>query len=485
MQSFLRAARDTFGLLALLIFGYKLLPIEWRLMTSPELTGSPLPFTWIIWESFMVEGYLLVVVALLPSLWILHHVRQRGSLRWYVVTLVASVWVFIFPVLAYVSVYISDKRSPLQGEAGMAYLLAPVYSLLYAGPLIPLIVVVALLIRYVPSWWKWMYSVLGLLIAAWIVLLASHGFCSRTDGACSARKMVRRGLDAASCTTLPDFQGCLTQYAIATNNPNVCYAVAQEYSRRCVLHERGSCAADGVNALNAVNSCRIRFAVTLNDPSVCAGAPLENNNRYTCCSFAYHVEGKHSGGPTEEQKKHCGISPGSEIETSRSSSSSSSSPITSWMLFTNTKYHYSLRHPPDCYPGSNDYGGIDPSESMSIVLCGLSIEPQDPTTYQTPYPDMQLPLEEFAEKIWRMNAEDKNPSVQGKRVGPLLQVTLANHAAYTFTLDVSYTDYRGGMLLEKENTVVIFSDGKMNFISLYESADERAKSILNSLTFER
>lgn len=490
MQSFLKTACDVLGLLAILIFTRWLLPVEWRLIVSPAPSDLLQPIVRSLWGAWI--SFLPGTVAGFISVWIMHHVLQSGSLRWRTILLVSTVWLFVFPVLAYVSVYVYDLYYPLRGELGIAFLFVLIYAAYYAAVLTIFIIGDALLIRYVPCWWKWMYGALGFLIAVWIILLASNGFCSRTDGACSAKQIVRRGLDAAFCTKIPDFQGCLTAYVVATKSPSTCGLIPAEYSRRCMAHEEwyqrhGMCRADGVNALRALNSCRIRFSESIGDPGVCAQAPLENNNRFTCCMYAYHLEQAPSE-LTREQQEQCGIPLNSESSSSSSSVSSSSDTSVSSLsssplaLFRNIKYGYSLWHPPACSLRSNDFGVLDASQAMNVSVCRLSIEPQDPEGYGGKYPEMQLPLRELAEIVWRMNAEDKNPYIRGKNVGPLLSVTIAERTAYQFSLDTSYTDYRGGRLLKQESTVTLFSDGRMNFIAIYESADEKAKRVLDSLT---
>jgi hypothetical protein len=164
-----------------------------------------------------------------------------------------------------------------------------------------------------------------------------------------------------------------------------------------------------------------------------------------------------------------------------------SSTPTAWLPFRNERYGYSITYPADCPPGSNDLGVLDASQAMNVSFCSISIEPQDPEQYGDKYPDMKLPLREFAKNIWQLNKFDRNPYVQGKKVGPLIETTVGGRTAYQFSVDTSYTDYRGGSLLKGNSLAILFSHGNMNFIAIsHDSVDSGTmQQMIGSLRFDQ
>ena len=66
----------------------------------------------------------------------------------------------------------------------------------------------------------------------------------------------------------------------------------------------------------------------------------------------------------------------------------------------------------------------------------------------------------------------------------LQETTIGKIPAFTFNFDSSFHDVRGGFTVNSESTAVIFSDGRMNYIAIYETSDDKARSVLQTLKFD-
>lgn len=314
MNPSIKALRDWLGLLILGAVGFGFLLEANVLWFFPQQTGWP--------DSLLriTLSYLLYLVptavALFISLWIFHRSPTRAS--WKRILLTSLIWIPVLPVVTFVYLIIVSFFRSFEGEAGMAFLILPIYAAGLALQLILPIIAIGALVRLYAPWWKWVWSAAVILSLAWIVILIPNGLCSYTNGECTGKKFVKKGLLATECAAVSDYRGCLKAYAVETKNPSVCSLTAAEYARRCAITnpwhvEKGWCFANGVDAGNATNSCLIDYGRALRDLSVCKLAKVESNNRYTCCSFVAESMGKSLN---DETYAACGLTPG-DIERGR------------------------------------------------------------------------------------------------------------------------------------------------------------------------
>ncbi len=182
-----------------------------------------------------------------------------------------------------------------------------------------------------------------------------------------------------------------------------------------------------------------------------------------------------------------GPQPQAKIEEMAATSSRATN-LADWIEFHNTTYGYTLQHPSNCQPIKMESSADEITEAGDINFCGLTINPEPADNFQEQSPKiaekMRLPLAEFAKLTWEQNKFDENPNMKNKQVGALQQTVVSSSTAYTFNFDSSFQDVRGGYLVNSKSTAIIFSNGKMNFIAVYEANDDTAKSILRTLKFD-
>jgi hypothetical protein len=321
---------------------------------------------------------------------------------------------------------------------------------------------------------RYLLMLFGIVIAISLMdvgILAAEGFCVRTDQRCHGKKAVESDNISACYEGIGYIAWCIWDFAVAHKDPSICEE-----------HLEGDSAV----------ICLMKVAEHAKDIGICkriSSSTYGNllSYRMTCCAEVLGAESEYT--LTNDQLTQCGLKRFGgtmiEIESSPSSpSETASSPSPESVAFQNTKYSYTLHHPSHCVPSSNDYGVLDASNASNVSICNLQIDPQDPTLYDNQYPAMNLPLREFATHVWQLNVNDANPSTAQKKVGRLIQTSLANTPVYQFTFDTSYTDDRGGEVVSEERVALIFSHGKMNFIAFYDFSDAEAKASLESLQFE-
>lgn len=168
-----------------------------------------------------------------------------------------------------------------------------------------------------------------------------------------------------------------------------------------------------------------------------------------------------------------------------------------WKTFMNERYGYSVSYPAELNVYSEDFGGAMLPENSAIIAIGrLMIYPRDEESFsgmtgqkkEDALRIIRLPIREYAQAIYDRNFPIPRSTLQQqvwREVGELEEITIAGRPAFRFTVLGSFDTESGGGILEDARTIVMFTNGKMNFRAEYDAKSVAADQILRSLTFNR
>lgn len=160
-----------------------------------------------------------------------------------------------------------------------------------------------------------------------------------------------------------------------------------------------------------------------------------------------------------------------------------------WKTYTNSKYNYFFKFPPDTRVKSDSYGITEASMASEIIVpvVKFRVYIQDSALYsdcnECQY--VNYNLTDFANYLWKLNKNDDNPNVKNKHISDLTTMSIDGKKAYKFTLTGSFStdDLGGGYILGEETLYVLTNDGEHNYILCMPTENNYAQAVLNSFSF--
>ncbi len=133
----------------------------------------------------------------------------------------------------------------------------------------------------------------------------------------------------------------------------------------------------------------------------------------------------------------------------------------------------------------------EPNQSNSLRFIEMdsreiaSVEVQDPEslTLQHLKDQMELPLIDFANEIWRVNTEDNSLNSDTKLVSTIERTEFAGKNSYQFTITETFKSPRGERHFDQKMVFLFVGHKGLNYIISYPEENETLKSLINSLEF--
>lgn len=193
----------------------------------------------------------------------------------------------------------------------------------------------------------------------------------------------------------------------------------------------------------------------------------------------------------------------SKISISSSTTNIASPALTdetiNWNTYTNTKFNYSVKYPNKVQLiTQNPEFGIKQEEmpGISLLLDGGSpsykegfinvIDPQTLTIIENPQARSQwenLNLDQFVQKIWELNKNDKNPYIPNKQVGEIIETQVDGRRALKFSLSGSYIIHTGEGTLKEEHSFIFIDYNNKKYFLMFPSRDNTFSQILATFKF--
>lgn len=157
--------------------------------------------------------------------------------------------------------------------------------------------------------------------------------------------------------------------------------------------------------------------------------------------------------------------------------------ISDWKTFTNARFGYKFSYPPSANElpeilGPRKEGALYVDDNVTTL-----IQPPSATLFQVVFLDEEQSVEKYAEKVWLLNKEDRNPNVKEKKVGDISTQVINGLEVYQFTVSGSFKWADGGYILDQENMYVyVGTNGKVYQIRFPLENQELSQNILS--TFE-
>ena len=164
-----------------------------------------------------------------------------------------------------------------------------------------------------------------------------------------------------------------------------------------------------------------------------------------------------------------------------------------WKTYTNTKYGYTLKYPPDesvsivggesALPPIEELDNPVIGEFMGMPTFGIDAYTSSPSYRQL----ADLSLRDLAEAIREYQVNDKNPYEPNKRTGDLFKITFAGDIAYSFTQTDGFTGPTGGYVLmpmgSPFNYIFVENRSGIKLMIRYLISDKDAEKIADSFKF--
>ncbi len=176
-------------------------------------------------------------------------------------------------------------------------------------------------------------------------------------------------------------------------------------------------------------------------------------------------------------------------------SSLSGSEVPGWKTYTNENLKYSFQYPAG---SAVDVKSVNTTDTLNQTTLPVyvsnpkntktalfNVEPNPPALmYSSPtYPIfLNVTLQELSQMIWGAN-KTLSQSFPGKKIGDLVQTTLAISPAYEFSLDSEFTIGGSGYALETEHKYILVEGNGHKFMISLPTNEPDAEKILKSFKF--